>query len=82
MKDVKPLKDTEWEVVACLIQDARMKLTDMSRKSGIPISTLFDVMRNFSKNKTLKYAVSPNNMTPNDAERLTSLKARMRKHDD
>ncbi|MEM4239682.1 MAG: Lrp/AsnC family transcriptional regulator [Candidatus Woesearchaeota archaeon] len=35
----------DWAITACLRHNARMKLTDMSRMTGIPVSTLFDRTR-------------------------------------
>jgi len=34
-------------ILSCLRQDARMKLTDMSRVTRIPVSTLFDKVRDY-----------------------------------
>lgn len=39
------MKQTDLLIISCLRQDARMKLTDMSRKTGIPVSTIFDRIR-------------------------------------
>jgi DNA-binding Lrp family transcriptional regulator len=39
MQDIKPM-----DVVPHLRQNGRIKLTELSRKSGIPVSTLFDRM--------------------------------------
>lgn len=43
----KPRKRTERleRVLACLREDARMPLTEISRRTGIPTSTVFDAAR-------------------------------------
>ena len=44
----KKYKDKDLLILAYLRSNARMKLTDMSRKSRIPVSTLFDRIISFN----------------------------------
>ena len=39
------LKQTDFKIISCLRQDARMRLTDMSKETRIPVSTIFDRMK-------------------------------------
>jgi len=39
------MKRTDLMIISCLRQDARMKLTDMSKITKIPVSTIFDRIR-------------------------------------
>lgn len=41
-------------IVSCLRQDARMKLTDMSKVTKIPVSTLFDKVINYRGKGVIK----------------------------
>lgn len=42
---MEKIKNTTLVVLSCLRENARIKLTTLSRKTGIPISTIFDHMR-------------------------------------
>ena len=39
------MKQTDLLIISCLRRDARMRLTDMSKSTRIPVSTIFDRMR-------------------------------------
>ncbi len=39
------MKNSDLLIISCLRQDARMKLTDMSKVTKIPVSTLFDKIK-------------------------------------
>ena len=39
------LKENDWEMIACLRKNGRETLTDISKKTNIPISTLYDKIR-------------------------------------
>ena len=45
-------------ILSHLRQDARMKLTDMSRATRIPVSTLFDKIRTYADNGLIKKSTS------------------------
>ena len=42
------LKKNDMQIIAWLRQNARISLTDMSKKTHIPISTIFDKLKTFS----------------------------------
>lgn len=44
------IKKTDLLIVSCLRQDARMKLTEMSRKTRIPVSTIYDKVMSYTAN--------------------------------
>lgn len=44
------IKNTDLLIVSHLRQDARMKLTDMSKATRIPVSTLFDKIKTYEGN--------------------------------
>ncbi len=46
---IKMVSKTDMLVAANLRQDARIKLTELSRRTGIPVSTLFDRMRDLGR---------------------------------
>lgn len=46
-------KDTK--IISALRKDARMPLTIMSRKTGIPVSTIFDKIKNYQGNLITKH---------------------------
>ena len=48
------MKRTDLVVVSCLRKDARMKLTDMSKLTRVPVSTLFDRIRSMTGGVLLK----------------------------
>ena len=53
----KNLKEKDLHILSVLRRDARMKLTDMSKKTKIPVSTLFDKIMIFKDNGLVrKYA--------------------------
>ncbi len=44
------MNQKDLKILAYLRQDARMPLTSMSKKTGIPVSTIFDRLRNNENN--------------------------------
>ena len=48
--NLKTYKKTDLLILSQLRQNARMKLTEMSRKTSIPVSTLFDKIRSYQDN--------------------------------
>ena len=51
---MKVYKERDLLVLSCLRQDARMKLTDMSRATRIPVSTLFDNVMTYIQNGLIR----------------------------
>jgi DNA-binding Lrp family transcriptional regulator len=49
------LNRTDLLVVSCLRKDARMKLTEMSKLTRVPVSTLFDRIRSMEGRTLLKH---------------------------
>ncbi|NJL44404.1 MAG: Lrp/AsnC family transcriptional regulator [Nitrosarchaeum sp.] len=47
------MKKTDWLVLSCLRKNARMPLTRMSRETKIPVSTIFDKLKEF-EHKVIK----------------------------
>lgn len=52
---VMPMKNQDTLIVSLLRENSRMSLTKMSRKSRIPISTLYDRMKHFDKSIVRKH---------------------------
>lgn len=48
-------KQKESLIISYLRNNARMSLTDLSKKTGIPVSTLFDKLKQFEESYSLKY---------------------------
>ena len=55
---MKDYNEKDLLILSHLRQDARMKLTDMSRATRIPVSTLFDKIRIYADNGLIKKSTS------------------------
>jgi DNA-binding Lrp family transcriptional regulator len=51
-------KERDLMILSCLRQDARMKLTKMSKKCGVPISTIFDRLKILANDGTIQKCTS------------------------
>ncbi len=49
------INQKDLKIIAYLRKNARMPLTDMSKKTNIPVSTIFDRMKNNEKGMIVKY---------------------------
>ncbi|HLD05629.1 MAG TPA: Lrp/AsnC family transcriptional regulator [Candidatus Nanoarchaeia archaeon] len=50
------MKETDYHILRHLRQNARQNLTDISRRTHIPVSTLFDRVKQLERNVIRKYA--------------------------
>lgn len=50
------MKEEDIKIFACLRSNARISLTKISKKTGVPISTIFDKVRSAEGNLIKKYA--------------------------
>lgn len=50
-----PIKDKDLLILSCLRRNARETLTSMSKITGIPVSTVFDMVRLYEKGIIRKY---------------------------
>lgn len=60
----KMLKKEDLEIIMCLRNNSRMTLTDISKKTGVPISTIYDKM------KTDKFRIIQQNVSLIDFTKL------------
>ena len=44
---MKSLTKSDLLMISCLRKDSRIKLTDLSRKTGVPVSTIYERLRKF-----------------------------------
>ncbi len=55
-----PIEKRIWTaILKCLKQDIRMPLTRMSRRTGIPISTLFDHPKTLNEDYEFDFVIRP-----------------------
>ena len=52
---MKNIKKTDLSIIACLRKDARQRLTYISRTTGVPVSTIYDRMKQHDNGLIVKH---------------------------
>ncbi len=85
------MKQKDIKIITHLRQNSRMPLTKMSRKTGIPISTIFDRLKTYGKNIVIKntsllnfeklgYSARANMMIKTEKEQRENMIEFLKKH--